>query len=93
MTVGALLGIKSVGGDTEHIIALDADAVDDRAYDSAGLDRFVQAARRRSSGFLGDALSSHGRILARRGLASIASRRHPWMCRPHPLLAGDAWFG
>ncbi len=44
MTDGALLGIKPVGSDTEHIIALDADAVDDRTYDGAGLGGFGQAA-------------------------------------------------
>jgi hypothetical protein len=37
VTDGALLGIKPVGSDAEHIIALDADAVDYRTDDSAGL--------------------------------------------------------
>ena len=77
MTDGALLGIKPVGRNAEHIIALDADAVDDRAHDGAGLDGFVPATRRRSGGFLWDALSRHERILTRRGLAFLESRRHP----------------
>jgi hypothetical protein len=64
VTDGALLGIKPVGSDAEHIIALDADAVDDGTYDGAGLGRFAQAARRRSDHFLRDALGRHGRILA-----------------------------
>ena len=48
MTDWALLGIKPIGRDAEHIIALDADAVDDRTYDGAGLGCFVQAHQRRS---------------------------------------------
>ncbi len=71
VTDGALLGIKPVGSDAEHVIALDADAVDDRTYDGAGLDGFAQATRSRSGGFLGGALSGHRRILARGGLPSI----------------------
>jgi hypothetical protein len=78
VTDGALLGIKPVGRNAEHIIALDTDAVDDRAYDCAGLDGFVPATRRRSGSFLRDALSRHERILARRGLAFLESGRHPW---------------
>ena len=74
MTVGALLGIKSIGRNAEHIVALDADAMDDRADDGAGLDWFSQATRRRSDVFLrDDALSRHERILTRRGLPSIGS--------------------
>jgi hypothetical protein len=37
VTNGALLGIKSVGSDAEHVIALDADAVDDGTDDGTGL--------------------------------------------------------
>jgi len=77
VTDGALLGIKAIGRNAEHIIALDADAVDDRANDGARLDGFVQATRGKSGGFLWDALGGHERILARRGLASLESRRHP----------------
>ena len=77
MTDGALLGIKPVRSDAEHVIALDADTVDDRAYDGARLDGLGQAARRRSSGFFRVALCGHGRILAWPGLPSIEVRRHP----------------
>ena len=59
MTDGALLGIKPIRRDAEHIVALDADAVDDGAYDGAGLDWFVQANRRRGDGFFRDAISRH----------------------------------
>ena len=37
VTDWALLGIKPIRRDAEHIVALDADAVDDRAYDGARL--------------------------------------------------------
>jgi hypothetical protein len=37
VTDGALLGIKPIGSHAEHIIALDADTVDDRTDDGAGL--------------------------------------------------------
>ena len=73
MTDGALLGIKSIGRDAEHIVALDADAMDDRTDDGAGLDWFGQTTRRWSGGFLRDALSRHERILARRGLPLIGN--------------------
>lgn len=51
MTIGALLGIKPVGRYTEHVIALDADAMDDRADDSAGLDGLAGLHRMGSVGF------------------------------------------
>jgi hypothetical protein len=41
VTNGALLGIKPVWSDAEHVIALDADAMDDGTYDGAGLDGFA----------------------------------------------------
>jgi hypothetical protein len=37
VTRGALLGIKPIGSDAEHIIALNADAMNDRTDDSASL--------------------------------------------------------
>jgi hypothetical protein len=37
VAVRALLGIKPIRRDAEHIVALDADAVDDGTNDSAGL--------------------------------------------------------
>jgi len=77
VTDGALLGIKSIGSNAEHVVALDADAMDDGADNSTGLQRFARATRSWSSGFLGGVFNGHGRILARRGQASIASLRHP----------------
>jgi hypothetical protein len=64
VAVGALLGIKSIGSDREHVIALDADAVNYRTYDCSGLDGFGHATRRRSGRFFRDALGGHERILA-----------------------------
>jgi len=43
VTDGALLGIKSIGRDAKHIVALDAHAVDDRTYDRARLDWLARA--------------------------------------------------
>ena len=71
VTDGALLGIKSVGSNAEHVVALDADAVDDGTYDGAGLGGFGQATGVRTDGFLNGAFTGHGRILAWRGLLSI----------------------
>jgi len=78
VTDGALLGIKPVRRDAEHIVALDAHAVDDGTYDGAGLGWFLRATSRRSDGFLRDALGRHERILARRSAWSTGSLRHPW---------------
>jgi hypothetical protein len=50
VTVWALLGIKSIRRDAEHIVALDADPVDDRADDGAGLKRLILARCIGSSG-------------------------------------------
>jgi len=63
VTDGALLGIKPIGSHAEHIIALDANTVDDRTDDGAGLGRFVQTTRRRSGRFVRDALGRHRRSL------------------------------
>ena len=52
VTNGALLDIKPIGRHVEHVVALDADAVDNRAYDGAGLGRFGQATGRRSGRLL-----------------------------------------
>jgi hypothetical protein len=76
VTDGALLGIKPVRRDAEHVIALDAHAVDDRTDDGAGLGRFVEATRGSGGRFL-SAFSSHERILACRGFTSKGGGRHP----------------
>jgi len=51
VAVGALLGIKPIRRDAEHVIALDADAVDDRADDGARLERLAGLGREGSGGF------------------------------------------
>ncbi len=71
VTGGALLGIKSIRADAEHVVALDANTVDDRAYDGARLDGFAKATRGGSGSLLRDVLGRHRRILTRRGPASI----------------------
>ena len=90
VAVRALFGIKPIRRDAEHIVALDAHAMDDGTNDGAGLGRFAEAARRRSSGFLGNAFSGHERILARGDAASNESLRHPREVAAHPLNAGNA---
>ena len=50
VTDGALFGIKSIGSDAEHVVALDADAMDDRTDDGAGLQRFGRATTQGRSG-------------------------------------------
>jgi hypothetical protein len=50
VTVGALLGIKPIWCNAEHVVALDADTVDDRADDGAGLEGLIGLHRRRSDG-------------------------------------------
>jgi hypothetical protein len=64
VTIGALLGIKFIGGNGEHIVALDANAVEHRADDGAGLGWFSRAGRNGSGGCFAAAFSGHGRILA-----------------------------
>ena len=51
VAVGALLGIKPIWRDAEHIVALDADAMDNGADDGAGLERLVGVRRMGSDGF------------------------------------------
>src|SRR5713101_416341 len=90
VAVGALLGIKPVGSHAEHVIALDADAVNDRTNDGTSLDGFVQATRGGSGGFLGGALNGHERILARRGPPAITGGRHPRNAR-EASLKNEGW--
>ena len=59
VAVGALLGIKPIRSDAEHVVALDADAVDDRADDCAGLERLARPGRRGGGSFFGRGLSRH----------------------------------
>ena len=60
VAVGALLGIKPIRRDAEHIVALDADAVDDRADDCAGLERLFCHRRMGSGSIFGCSFSGHG---------------------------------
>jgi hypothetical protein len=59
VAVGALLGIKPIRRDAEHVVALDADAVDDRADDGAGLEWLARPVRRGGGGFFGRGFSRH----------------------------------
>jgi hypothetical protein len=59
VAVGALLGIKPIWRDAEHVVALDTDAVDDRAHDGARLERLAGPGRRGGSSFFGGGFSRH----------------------------------
>ena len=85
VTNGALLGIKPIGRNGEHIVALDADPVDDRTDDRAGLGRFARACRSRSGCLFRDALGVHERILARRVVSRIGAGGIPGIEKGHPL--------
>ena len=64
MAIGALLGIKSVRGDAEHIVALDADTVDHGADDGLWPGRFDRTRWMGIGDFFGVRLSCHSVILA-----------------------------
>jgi len=64
VAIGALLGIKSVRGDAEHVVALDADAVDHGADDSLWPGRFDRTRWMRIGDFFDVRLSCHGAILS-----------------------------
>jgi len=53
VAVGALLGIKPIRRDAEHVVALNTDAVDDRAHDGAGLERLAGPAGWKAAAFSG----------------------------------------
>ena len=64
VTIGALLGIKFIGRNGEHVVALDANAVEHGADEGAGLGWFSRGGRNGSGGSFVTAFSRHGRILA-----------------------------
>ena len=65
MTGGALLGIKLIGRNAEHVVALNAHAMDNRTDNRAGLDGFGCSCGNRARSLTGSELSGHGDILAR----------------------------
>ena len=86
VAVGALFGIKPIGSYREHVIALDADTVEDRADDGAGLYRLDRCRGMRLSVFLWAGFGRHGSILACDEVSSKQTRRHPMRSQAH--LAG-----
>ena len=88
VAVGALFGIKPIRCHREHVIALDADAVEDRADDGAGLERLDGCRGMRLGGLFWGGFSRHERILACDGVSSKETRRHPGRCRV--ASAGEA---
>jgi hypothetical protein len=67
VTGGALFGIKSIGSDAEHVVALDADAVQDGTDYGAGLTQGFHAGRMLVDGATRRKFRGHGEILARVG--------------------------
>ena len=77
MTGGALLGIKLIGRNAEHVVALDTYAMDDRANDRAWLDGLCCACRSCAGSMVGSGLCGHGEILARGCSEAKRDYRHP----------------
>lgn len=84
MTVWALLDIKLIGRDLEHVVALDAYAVEDSADGAAGLAHGLHAGRVLIDGPVGGRLGGHGRILARGKLHENIRGQHPAETGEHP---------
>jgi hypothetical protein len=77
VTGGALFGIKLVGRDAEHIVALDADAVKDGADNRARLAGIFQAGCVPKGGLLGARIGRHEAILACGGRTPTEGGQHP----------------
>jgi hypothetical protein len=92
VTGGALFGIKLIGRDDKHIVALDTDAVKNRADDRARLARSFRASKQRSGGLLGIRFGGHEAILAWGCRRPIVGRQHPWGPQAHLLYFGIAGF-
>ena len=84
VTNGALLGIKPIGRNGEHVVALDADTMDDGTDDGARLGRFDRASRSGSGCLFRDALGVHEGILARRVVSWIGTGGIPGIEKKHP---------
>jgi hypothetical protein len=65
VTGGALFGIKSIGSYAEHVVALDANAVQDGADDGVGLTDGFHARRMLVDGAACGKFGGHVEILAR----------------------------
>jgi hypothetical protein len=76
VAVGALFGIKPIGSDTKHVVALDADAMNDGTDDRAGLWGAVHGGGIRIGALFGSDFSGHRRILACGGATPKETRRH-----------------
>lgn len=91
VTGGALFGIKLVGRDAEHIVALDADAVKDGTDNRARLDGIFQAGGVPSSGVLGARIGRHDAILACGGRRPTEGGQHPLGALSASSTCGKCW--
>jgi hypothetical protein len=92
VTGGALFGIKLIGRDDEHIVALDTDTVKNRADDRTGLARIFRAGRRHSGGLLGIRFGGHEAILAWGSRRPIVRRLHPLGPSSASSILGNYWI-
>ena len=65
VTGGALFSIKLIGSDAEHVVALDANAVEDSTANGGGVRRFTLVSGMRIDGLAGDVVGRHAGILTR----------------------------
>ena len=92
VTGGALFGIKLIGRDDEHIVALDTHAVKNRTDDRARLAGIFRAGRRRSGGLLGIRFGGHEEILAWGCRKPIVGRLHPLGASSASSILGNYWI-
>jgi hypothetical protein len=89
VTGGAVFGIKLVGRDDEHVVALDADAVENRTDDRAGLAGVFQAYGRLVRGLLRNSFAGHGEIIACRSRRPTEGGLHPLGTSSASSLCGN----
>jgi len=85
VTGRALLGIKPIGRDAKHVVALDANAVENGAYDGSRSARDARGGRTRDAACLRQALRGHELILACRAARLKTDDGILTMCSAHLL--------
>jgi hypothetical protein len=91
VTGGAVFGIKLVGRDAEHIVALDAHAVKDGTDNSARLDGIFWAGWVLGGGLLGARIGRHAAILARGSCTPTGGGQHLSGASGASSICGKCW--